>query len=142
MIATLVELLGVFYHNGNFPQLETVARSMLSAIPNNIVALQFLGLALYQMGRIDEAKRVFHRVAAETETAPVADGLAASEPASVTAYREATRPGSGLAEGWYRIAKVTKLLGFKKAALRAFQAALKARDPQHPSALVLHGSPR
>lgn len=142
MIATLIELLGSCYQSGNFAQVETIARSMLSAIPNDIVALQFLGLALYQLGRVDEAHRVFHRVADKSATELPRHDPAICEPAVVTSYREATRAGSGLAEAWCRIATVMQRLGFHKPALRAFRASLKARTQDGPSCIELRGSGR
>jgi tetratricopeptide (TPR) repeat protein len=137
LIATLIALLGTFYQSGNFAQVETIARSMLSAIPNDIVALQFLGLALYHMGRIDDARHVFQRVETTSEADLLNHGLTASEPAAVTSYREATRRGSGLADAWRQISAVLEHLGFHKPALRAFRASLKATIPQPASSIEL-----
>ncbi|TMQ76415.1 hypothetical protein [Candidatus Accumulibacter phosphatis] len=44
MIDALFDLLGTFYQSGNFEQAEWIARSILQAIPDDIVSLQFLGL--------------------------------------------------------------------------------------------------
>lgn len=129
MISALIDLLGQFYQIGDVPQMETIARSMLASIPDDLVALQFLGLALYQMGRLDSARRVFSRVADKFEKQPSSAFPVATviEPASNASYREATRPGSMLAEGWYRIGLALNRFGFDKSAIHAFQAAITAR---------------
>jgi Flp pilus assembly protein TadD len=137
LIATLIAMLGTFYQSGNFAQVETIARSMLSAIPNDIVALQFLGLALYRMGRVDDARQVFRRVETSSEADLLYHGLTASEPAAVTCYREATRSGSGLADAWCQISAVLEQLEFHKPARRAFRASLKAKTPQPWSPIEL-----
>lgn len=70
----LVEYLATFYQTGNLVQMEVIARSLLAAVPNNAVALQFLGLALYQMGRVDDARLTFKRVAATPDQQEEWDG--------------------------------------------------------------------
>lgn len=102
----MIDLLADFYQSGNFAQMETIARSLLTAIPDDMVALQFLGLSLYLMGRRDSAHRAFRRAAghaartthtaASTATAP---GATTIEVAAAISYREATKPGTALAEG-------------------------------------------
>ena len=127
MIPVLVEYLATFYQTGNLVQLEVTARSLLAAVPNNVVALQFLGLALYQMGRVDDARLTFKRVAATPDQQEQGDGRGVCEPAHVTVFRAATRAHSGLADGWYRIALALKGFGFHSPAARAFKAGLAAR---------------
>lgn len=127
MISALVDYLAIFYQTDNMAQVEVIARSMLAAIPDDLVALQFLGLALYQMGRVDQAYQMFKRVAARQEQHEGGDGSTVCEPASVASYREATRAHSGLAEGWYRIALALNRFGFHKPATLAFKAASTAR---------------
>ncbi len=46
MILALVDYLGAFYQASNLGQVEAIARTMLAAISDDLVALQFLGLAL------------------------------------------------------------------------------------------------
>jgi tetratricopeptide (TPR) repeat protein len=127
MIYILVDYLAMFYQAGDLAQLEVIARSMLTAVPNDVVALQFLGLALYQTGRVDEAHRVFKRVAATPDQQEEQAGLSACELAHVTIFRAATRAHSGLADGWYRIALALNGFGFYRPAARAFDAALAVR---------------
>ena len=126
MIAALVDYLAMFYQTGNMAQMEVVARSMLAAIPDDIVALQFLGLALYQMGYVDRARQMFKRVADKHVLLTAESDSTLCESASVVSYREATRAHSGLADGWYRIAMALNRFGFHKPATRAFEAALTA----------------
>lgn len=123
MIAALVNLLATFYQTGDLQQMETIARSMLAAIPNDLVALQFLGLALYRMGRRDEAYQAFRKVAARLERTPGTTYPTTCEQATSVSYREAIRASSGLAEGWQQIAGVMARLGFQKAAIRACKSA-------------------
>ena len=127
MILALVDLLSSFWQAGNMEQMETISRSMLMAMPDDIVALQFLGLALYQTGRIDDAYKMFKRVAAKFDDQTAMTRPTTCEPAAVVSYREAIRLDSGLAEGWHKIAQILKKFGFRKAAIRAYDAALTAR---------------
>ncbi len=46
MITALIDLMGACHQAGNLSQMEAIARSILAAIPEDMVALQFLGLAL------------------------------------------------------------------------------------------------
>lgn len=129
MISALVDLLAVFSQAGDLAQVEVITRSMLSAIPEDLVALQFLGLALYQTGRIEEARGVFARVPASLAQYEKWDGLSVCEPAGVATFRAATQACSGLAEGWNRIGLLLKQLGFHRQAVRAFEAASSASGP-------------
>jgi len=129
MILALVDYLSIFYQTGNLTQVEVIARSILAAVPEDVVALQFLGLALYQMGRLDDAHLAFKRVAARPDQEAPGNDRTACEPADVAIYRAATRAHSGLADGWYRIALVLNRFGFHHPAARAFNAALASRGP-------------
>jgi hypothetical protein len=51
MINALFDLLGMFYQSGDFVQAEWMARSVLLAIPDDIVSLQLLGLVYYRTER-------------------------------------------------------------------------------------------
>jgi hypothetical protein len=125
MITALIDLMGSFYQAGNLGQMAVIARSMLATIPGDVVALQFLGLALYQLGQVEAAQHLFRSVAEKTGVEP--DSLETTmESASVANYREATQPASGLADAWDRIGTLLSKFGFPKAAERAFQAARSA----------------
>jgi hypothetical protein len=126
MISVLVDYLAAFYQTGNLNQVEVIARSLLAAVPDDLVALQFLGLALYQMGRVADAHLAFKRVAARQDQEEVWDSSNVCEPAHVATLRAATRAHSGLADGWRRIALLLNGFGFHKPATRAFAAAMAA----------------
>jgi hypothetical protein len=127
MIPALVEYLATFYQKGNLAQVEVIARSMLVAIPDDIVALGFLGLALYQMGRIDDAYSALKRVAFRVDEQKESEDCGVCEQAGIATFRAATQAHCGLADGWYRIALLLDLFGFKKPASCAFEAASAAR---------------
>ena len=61
MIGALTELLGYFYQVGHFTQLEAVARTILTTIPDDTVSLHFLGLAYLRTGRASAAARLFRK---------------------------------------------------------------------------------
>lgn len=127
MITALIDLMGAYYQAGNLPQMAAMARSILAAIPEDIVALQFLGLALYQMGRLEAAHKVFARVAGRRPKSAPYELPTTGELASVTVLREAISPASGLGEAWQQIAHAMRGFGFDAAATRAHQAALVAQ---------------
>lgn len=128
MIHSLLELLGAFYQTGNLGQMELVARNLLHTIPGDLVALQFLGLALHQMGRTRDAYAVFRKAAMLDRVGALhARGSGAIESASAALYRAATRPGSRLAEGWSHLGHVVAHYGFKDLASRAMRAAQRTR---------------
>ena len=56
MIDALFDLLGTFYQSGDLLQAEWIARSILQAIPDDIVSLQFLGLVYYRTRRREQAR--------------------------------------------------------------------------------------
>jgi tetratricopeptide (TPR) repeat protein len=122
----LIDLLAIFYQSGNLERMEAIARSMLVAVPNDVVALQFLALSLYLRGRTDEAYRLFRKYVFLTRSsAPPQQELATScELAASASYRAATRPGSGLAKGWHGIAQILARLGYVRHAMRARRAAI------------------
>lgn len=127
MITALIDLMGAYYQAGNLPQMAVMARSILASIPNDLVAMQFLGLALYQMGRIEAARGVFARVCAlmdgHVRTAPDTTG----EVAAATVYHHARTPASNLGEAWQQIAGAMRSLGFREPAVRAYEMSLAAK---------------
>lgn len=127
MINALLDLLGGFYAAGNLGQVEAIARAMLHAIPDDLVALQFLALSLHQRGRIKDAYSFFRKAAETQESPTTARYMSTGEPAAAACYRKATQRGSRLAEGWYQISQLLAHYGFKEPAARALQSALSAR---------------
>jgi hypothetical protein len=127
MTLALIDLLATFYLNGNLKQMEAIARSMLLAVPNDIVAMQFLGLSLYMSGRTKEAYRIFKRYVAQSLHPQSQQKLLTScELAANATYQAATRPGSGLAKGWQGIADILSRLGYGRHAVQARKAARAA----------------
>lgn len=127
MITALIDLMGAYYQAGNLPQMAAIARSLLAAVPNDLVALQFLGLALLRMGRIEAARQIFATVAGRLGQTPMARWLTTGELATATIYREAISPASGLAEAWLQIAHALRGFGFRHAASQADRASLASR---------------
>ena len=127
MTLALIDLLAIFYQAGDLERMEVIARSMLSAVPNDLVALQFLALALYLRGRTEDAYHLFRRYVLLVETPVEApEHVTTCQLAAHASYAAATRPGSGLARGWFGIARILARLGYGLHAIRARQAALTA----------------
>lgn len=127
MITAMIDLMGAYYQAGNLQQMAVMARSILTAVPNDLVALQFLGLALYQMGRIEAARRVFARVSTLADRQAANDLPTTGETAATTVYRQARAPASGLGEAWQQVAHAMRRLGFRQAAARAYEMSLAAK---------------
>ncbi|HTY03398.1 MAG TPA: tetratricopeptide repeat protein [Rhodocyclaceae bacterium] len=128
MITALIDLMGTYYQAGNPGQMAVLARSILAAIPDDIVALQFLGLALYQMGRRESARQAFAKAVALTPRRRRGDRLVTTgETASTKLQREASAPASGLSDAWRHIAHAMRALGFRGGATQAYETSLAAR---------------
>jgi hypothetical protein len=97
MITALLDLMCACFQAGNPGQMATIARSILASIPEDIVALHFLGLALYQMGHRGRAARV--RQACARPAKAQGDGATTGE-AAATTLREARTSAAGLGEAW------------------------------------------
>ena len=127
MISALVDLLGSYYQAGNWDQLEIVARTMLAAMPDDIVSLQFLGLALYEAGRHTDAYLAFGQAASRLDGQPGERFETTCDRAASITFRTAIHPHSGLADGWWHIAGALTKFGFRKAAHSACRAALSSQ---------------
>ena len=144
MISTLVELLGNFYARNDFTNFEAIARSLLVAIPNDVVALQFLGLAYYRTGRVEDAIVLFDQAAGRTpatgSTARGAGRAVTADAGSAAAlcYEEATRPSAPLGKAWYDVGTTLLALGRLKLATAAFRSALSAA-PESTQAMLAVG---
>lgn len=136
MISTLVELLGDFYARNDFANFEAIARSLLATIPNDQVALQFLGLVYYRTGRVDDAIEVFEQV--QRQPAPSDKPPTDADSAAEVCYQEATRHNPKLAKTWYDVGTTLLALGKLKQAVRAFRSALSAQ-PQSTQAMLAVG---
>lgn len=132
MITAFIDFLAQFYQTGNLAQMEVIARSMLAAIPDDLVALQFLGLALYQTGRFDEAYRALKRAADIQDLSELRKVSPEFGSVGTVVQREATRAYSGLADGWSRIAQILRRFRMYKSSNRAFEAALASGGAAAP----------
>ena len=126
MISALLELLSRFYQAGDVRQMEAITRSILRSIPDDLVALQFLALALHQRGQIKDAYSFLRKVAERQAHPRRTRYISTGEPAAEACYREATRFGSRLAEGWFQISHLMTHYGFKGPAARALRSARAA----------------
>jgi cytochrome c-type biogenesis protein CcmH/NrfG len=144
MISTLVDLLGTFYANQDLANVEVIARSLDSAIPGNLVSLQFLGLVYYRTARVTDAVRFFDRALRRRKLSPDAPpseiqagyeaGHEFEGSAAAVCYREATRHSPSLARAWYDIGTLLLELKRFELAIPALGNALKAQ-PSHPQAM-------
>jgi tetratricopeptide (TPR) repeat protein len=132
MIDALFDLLGTFYQSGNFEQAEWIARSILQAIPDDIVSLQFLGLLYYRTRRRAQAVQVFAAAAGEAPASAVPPALATAACKlrhSAGARRApAARhwPAPGMTSG-----RLLLRLGHRQQAVDALQAAIAAQPDLH-----------
>ena len=145
MIRALMELLGNFYQSSNFSQVEVIAHTIRTAMPDDMISLQVLGLAYLKTGRTADALRLF-RKADRGRPPPVlessvgaGDGQSQFEVATSVYYREATCRSPGLARLWYDLGN--ELIGLKRPqqSIWAFRAATVA-SPPFPAALMSLGS--
>ncbi len=132
MISALMDLLGNFYRTGQLKRVEAIAASILTAIPDDIVSLQFLGLVYHRTGRTREARRLFQQAAdklgrfrsldCDTEAC---DRSRCPYAAADACYREAQSPN--LAEAWFELGLALSESGQQPLATAAFRSARLAR---------------
>lgn len=128
MIDALFDLLGTFYQSGNLEQAEWIARSILQAIPDDIVSLQFLGLLYYQTRRRPQAMQAFSAAGLDQQHATATPGGDQQNlRASAQCLRAASGHGSTLAGAWYDLGMLLFRLRRYPQALAALHAALRAR---------------
>ncbi|MEF8700594.1 MAG: tetratricopeptide repeat protein [Candidatus Accumulibacter sp. UW26] len=126
MIDTLFGLFGTFYQRGNLLQAEQLARSILQAVPDDLVSLQFLGLLYYRTRRHEQAVEAFDAAAGSREAS--AEGCVDhSLRASRECVRAAHRQGSVLARVWYDLGVVLFRLRRYPQAMDALQSALRGQ---------------
>jgi tetratricopeptide (TPR) repeat protein len=121
MIYTFIDFLAACYKAGNFPQMETIARTMLDVVPDNLVSLLFIGLALYQTGRLDDAYLIFKSAVASQDPLAERAEPKVCETANAALFRAATRPQSGLSDAWRDIASALYKLELLKPAVQKDQ---------------------
>ena len=139
MISALMDLLGNFYRAGQLKRVEAIAASILTAIPDDLVSLQFLGLVYHRTGRTKAAQGLFQQAADNLGRLHAlncdADSCACSRcpyAAADACYREAQSPN--LAEAWFELGHALSELGQQQLAAAAYRSVLIAR-PQSSDAL-------
>jgi tetratricopeptide (TPR) repeat protein len=141
MITALVDLMAACYRAGNPTRMAAVAHSILASVPDDTVALHFLGLAYYQMGQHEAAREVFARIQDRTPLRRKSDyRTTTGEKAATRMLREASRPASGLGEAWQHVARAMRELGFRHDASRAYERSLATRSPRLQSGAVARPS--
>ncbi len=127
MINALFDLLGMFYQSGDLVQAEWMARSVLLAIPDDIVSLQLLGLVYYRTKRRSKALQAFSAADENTRDSGGHSDVGGNLQASAQCLQAASGHGSALAGAWYDLGLVLFRLRRYPQAIKAFQAALCAR---------------
>lgn len=127
MINALFDLLGMFYQSGDFVQAEWMARSILLAIPDDIVSLQLLGLVYYRTERRAQALQAFSAAAGDPCDSRGPTDVNRNLQASAQCLQAASGHGSMLAGAWYELGLVLFRLRRYPQATNAFQAAVSAR---------------
>ena len=142
MIGTLIDLLGNFYARNDLGNFEAITRSLLSAIPDDQVSLQFLGLVYFRTGRTKDAIRIFDKVASRLfaieGTGNTEAQLFQVDHAAAVCYQEATRPNPDLALAWHDLGIALLDLGKYEQAILPFRSALIAQ-PNSTSTLLALG---
>jgi tetratricopeptide (TPR) repeat protein len=127
MIDALFDLFGTFYQRGDLRRAESIARSIMQAIPDDVVSLQLLGLVYCRTGRRREAVQAFDAADSRAHENGAAVGVDRSLQASAQCLRAASSQGSALAGAWYDIGLALLRLGRYRQAMSALQAAVSAR---------------
>jgi tetratricopeptide (TPR) repeat protein len=140
MISTLVDLLGNFYVNNDLTHFETIARTLHASVPDDLVSLQFLGLAYYRTGRVDEAVSIFNKVLRRRKTladaaSKATNEIAGDETCAAICYREATKRNPWLAKAWYDLGAALLKLKKSELAIPAFRS-FRAAQPASSQALL------
>ena len=143
MISTLVDLLGNFYANNDFTHVETIARTLHASVPDDLVSLQFLGLAYYKTGRVDEAVSIFDKVLrrrkrlADAASNAATDDITGDETCAAVCSREATKRNPWLAKAWYDLGAALLKLKKSELAIPAFRSFLAAQPVSSQALLAL-----
>ncbi len=142
MISTLVDLLGNFYVNNDLTHFETIARTLHASVPDDLVSLQFLGLACYRTGRVDEAVSIFNKVLRRRKTladaaSKATNDIAGDETCAAICYREATKRNPWLAKAWYDLGAALLKLKKSELAISAFRSFLAAQPASSQALLAL-----
>lgn len=140
MIRTLLELLGNFYASNDLTNFEAIARNIHSAVPGDLVSLQFLGLAYYRTGRIADAIRIFDKATHRKKSARAhqTENPAIEQPVKEHAVTHSCLESPDLAQVWFDLGTALQELGKHGQAIAAFQTAIASRSP-FPEAMLASG---
>ena len=73
MISALIEVLANYYQSGDFTHVEAIARTISTAIPDDVISLKVLGLAYLRTGRVADAIRMFRKAERKAGLTSAAD---------------------------------------------------------------------
>ncbi|OIQ94217.1 hypothetical protein GALL_238460 [mine drainage metagenome] len=134
MISALMDLLGNFYRAGELKRVEAIAASILTAIPDDVVSLQFLGLVYHRTGRTGAALRLFRQAAERLERlhaldcgADACDRSRCPYAAADACYHEAQSPN--LSDAWFELGLALDQFGQRRLAAAAFRSARLVPPP-------------
>lgn len=138
MISAFIHFLAAQYRQGDTEGVLRTTRSILDTIPDDLVALQFMGLVYHQLGQREKAGMLFRRAANLYDDILHGPIGTVCESAARISYREATRPESGLGDGWLAIALALKEYGFDCLAERAMLASRQSHQNANESTKTEH----
>ena len=136
MIPALMELMNTCYHCGDFDQLGAVARTLLNAVPDDIVSAHFLALAYIKTGRPRDASSLFERLRRRMQTLsrrPRSE-RGAVQPAREVCLSVATERDPEYASTWLSLALDLEQAGRGHEAIAMLRLAVAAR-PRDAAAL-------
>lgn len=125
MISIMLDFLATYHQQGDANGMFSAAQALLNAIPDDLVALQFMGLALFWMGHKERALALFGKAATVLQRTPEPVPAHVCERAASITLQEAARPE--LAGAWQQIANMTALHGLHALAHCARDMAERAR---------------
>lgn len=129
MIPALIDFLVTYHQRGDADGVANVAQTLLQVIPDDLVALQFLALALLWLGHKDRALVLFQKAAVIAARVPEIPSLICKRASSIT-LAESLRPE--LAGGWQQIASALEQNGVRDLAQQAKTNAHLSRQSKLP----------
>lgn len=117
MIGAMIDFLAMRFQQGDADGVLSASQAILNAIPDDLVALQFMALALLWLGHRERALALLRKAAMAALQLSDAAVPRTCERAAAVTLREARRPE--LATGWRQIAQVTEAHGLHELARRA-----------------------
>ena len=128
MISALMELMHHTCQSGDFTLLATVARTLLDAVPDDIVSAQVLAVAYLKTGRQGEAMQLFERLRSRLPALKRRNAANASlQSAQAVCLSEATDRNPDYAGTWRTLAGELMQLGRNDEAVAMLRLAIAAR---------------